>query len=189
MLFIQRSLSIIVIVITAFNPALASQNPGAHVHGQALLQVALEGERIEVVFETPAANLVGFEYKPGTDAERKLVAEVRQWLKSTPLVNTAASTCRVEHASVSTTLDQDTHYKHGHDEHEGEHGHDEDADSHSEFEVSQQLVCNVAPGENLVTPLLSRYPSINTLNIDWVTANAQGSTRLETGGTGFRLTR
>jgi hypothetical protein len=202
---VKHSLALAVMAATFLNPAHASENPGAHVHGQASMQVASEGKRIDVIFKTPAANLVGFEYEPKTGAEQKAVAEARKWLTETPLVNTAASACRVEQATVNTTHDKNNHNEHGdhhgHDDHHEDHkgeGHHEDeehdhqaeeTDSHSEFEVSQHLVCNGVPGENLMTPLLTRYPSINSLSIDWVTENNQGGTRLEAGSTEFRLSR
>ncbi len=185
MILIKQSLALAVIAAAVLDHAHASENPGAHVHGQASMQVASEGKRIDVIFNTPAANLVGFEYKPKTGAEQKAVAEAREWLTATPLVTTAASTCRVEQASVSTT-----HDKGNHNEHHEEHDHQaEETDSHSEFEVFQHLVCNGVPGENLVTPLLTRYPSITSLRIDWVTENNQGGTRLDGDSTEFRLSR
>ena len=35
----------------------------AHIHGLATLTLALEGNSLEIEFESPAANLVGFEHR------------------------------------------------------------------------------------------------------------------------------
>lgn len=191
MILIKQPLALAVMAAAVLSPALASENPGAHVHGQASMQIALEGKRIDVIFETPAANLVGFEYEPKTGAEHKAVAEARQWLKSTPLVNTAASTCRVEQAAVSAFHDNNEghHDEHHHSDHHEHERHQEVGESHSEFEVSQLLVCDSAPAENVVTLLLTQYPAITGLSIDWVSENGQGNTRLEAGETLVQLSR
>ncbi|MEX0604757.1 MAG: DUF2796 domain-containing protein [Marinobacter sp.] len=197
MIFTRRPLTLAFLSAVIFTPTFAAENPGAHVHGQASMQVALEGERIDVIFETPADNLVGFEYEPKTEAERKAVEDARQWLTSTPLVNTAASDCRVDQASVSTSHDNhkdhrnhDDHGKHEDEAHPDGHGHHQkEAESHSEFEVSQRLICDGIEDANVVTPLLTKYPSITALSIDWVTENSQSNIRLEAGETRISLDR
>lgn len=201
MTFALPPLALACLSAAVFTPALAAENPGAHVHGQASMQVAVDGGRIDVIFETPAANLVGFEYKPATGAERIAVEEARQWLERTPLINTADSACRVEQASVSNS--HDDHQGHeDHGEHEEEH-HDDHGDhtgghnkhhqqtdaSHSEFEVSQLLVCDATSNQNLVTPVLTKYPAITALSVDWVNKDGQGNTRLEAGESRIRLGR
>ena len=41
----------------------------AHVHGHAKLFVVLEGNVLELLFESPAINLLGFEHKPESDQQ------------------------------------------------------------------------------------------------------------------------
>lgn len=201
MRFAIRPFALACLSAAVFIPAFAAENPGAHVHGQASMQVAIEGERIDVIFETPAANLVGFEYKPTTGAERKAMEEARQWLESTPLINTADSACRVAQASVTSSHDdhqdhdnhgvqEEEHHDH-HGEHTGEHNehHQQTDESHSEFEVSQLLDCDATSGQNLVTPVLTKYPAITGLSVDWVNEDGQGNTRLEAGESMIRLGR
>lgn len=43
----------------------------AHVHGIAKLDVALEGPQITLAFTSPLDNLLGFEHRPRTDAQRR----------------------------------------------------------------------------------------------------------------------
>lgn len=54
---------------------------GAHQHGVAMLDIAVEARRIVVQLDTPLDNLVGFERAPRTDAERKRVDEAIARLK------------------------------------------------------------------------------------------------------------
>jgi hypothetical protein len=58
--------------------ALAS---GAHQHGVATLDIAVDARQIVVQFDTPLDNLVGFERAPRTDSERKRADEAVARLK------------------------------------------------------------------------------------------------------------
>jgi len=64
----------------------AHQPPGqpplaTHEHGNAHLNLALEGSVLEIEFASPAMNLLGFEHAARSDAERASVAEVRARLE------------------------------------------------------------------------------------------------------------
>lgn len=170
--------------------ALASDNPSAHEHGRALIQAAFEGTRIDLVLESPAYNLAGFEHAPRTDNEKAHLADIRQWLNAHPLVTTAQGTCNITSATVELigmeTPEEDDHEGHhdhhdDHDEHGG-HGHDDHDHSqatHSEFEVSQQIECETNPvGQTLTTPLLSQFDKLQELAVEWVHSSGQGSARL-----------
>jgi hypothetical protein len=39
---------------------------GAHVHGLAILNLALDGQQIRIELHSPAANIVGFEHAPAS---------------------------------------------------------------------------------------------------------------------------
>ncbi len=52
----------------------------AHQHGLATLDIALEGDRLELAFESPAASVVGFEHAPRTPAQREARKRASQWL-------------------------------------------------------------------------------------------------------------
>lgn len=62
--------------IAASGLALASlaQAAGAHEHGVARLDVAVDAKRVSILLETPLENLLGFEREPKTDAEREKAA-------------------------------------------------------------------------------------------------------------------
>ena len=173
--------------------AWAADNPGAHEHGHARLQLAVEDTRVELIFTSPAHNLAGFEHAAKTDAEKHRLANVRQWLSDNPLINTTSRDCVVD--SVEVTLGSDDS-SHGHDAHrhdnehshhdEEQHDHEANSESHRDYEVSQQLQCNESlRGAALVTPLLAEFPALKELDIEWVSPEGQGSLTLETAGEVF----
>lgn len=173
----------------------ASDNPGAHQHGHAELQVALDGNQIDLIFTSPAYNLLGFEHRARTDDQKALVKETEEWLESTPLINTPDASCKVASAEVyheagdgSGDHHDHGHDSNGHDHHEhNEHEHSEGY-GHSDFEVTQVLNCTgLASAEALLIPLTERFPEIEDLGVQWVWSGGQGSTRLEQPESSFSL--
>lgn len=220
------------------SPALtnAADNPGSHQHGAAQLQLAIDGNRIDLLLQSPAHNLLGFEHSPKTDEQRAQVAELIEWMESTPLVQANNADCRLDSAKLVAGSpghsghhgkhghhghhegDYAEHYRehhgeyppeghqghhgehHGHDgekHHEGEHKdhhhgkhHDDANDGHSDASVNQSLTCDGLDAETtLTTPLLTQYPGIEQLDVQWVGPSGQGAVRLQPGQDTFRLTQ
>lgn len=54
-----------------------------HVHGLIQLDIAVEQDKMLVILKCPAESLIGFEYRPKTDEEKKIVQKVKtMWKKS-----------------------------------------------------------------------------------------------------------
>ncbi|EHJ05626.1 ZrgA family zinc uptake protein [Marinobacter manganoxydans] len=167
--------------IASAGPVLASDNPGAHQHGHAELQLAIKGEQIDLLFTSPAYNLVGFEHRARSDDQKALVNEVTNWLGQTPLADTSEGGCAVMNAVV--------HHQAGGDDHGHSHGHDHpDESSHSDFEVTQTLSCpGLGSSQALATPITTRFSGIEHLGVQWVRPQGQGSARLGHGESRFEL--
>ncbi|WP_296935099.1 DUF2796 domain-containing protein [uncultured Marinobacter sp.] len=169
-------------ILTA-SATFASDNPGAHQHGHAELQLAQEGKQIDLIFTSPAYNLLGFEYRARSDEQKALVEQVTNWLGQTPLADTREGSCTVMNAVV--------HHQAGSDDHGHNDGHDHDhpnESSHSDFEVTQTLNCSgLQASQSLVTPLTTRFSGIEHLGIQWVWSEGQGSTQLGHGESTFEL--
>lgn len=180
--------AILAATILTAGSTFASDNPGAHQHGHAELQLAIDGNQIDLIFTSPAYNLLGFEHRARTDEEKALVTQTTTWLGETPLVDTAEAGCTVMNAVV--------HHQAGGDDNGHDHGHahdhddkheDENGSTHSDFEVTQTLSCTkLDASEELSTPLTERFPVIEHLSIEWVSSGGQGSGRLDHGETSFR---
>lgn len=79
---------------------------GAHQHGIATLDIAVEARRIVVLFDTPLDNLVGFERAPRNEAERQRVAEAVARLKDGERLFgfDAAAGCKLARSSLDSAL-------------------------------------------------------------------------------------
>ncbi|MCK9800696.1 DUF2796 domain-containing protein [Pseudomonas sp. MAFF 302030] len=120
---------------------------GAHEHGVARLNAALDGKNLELELESPAMNLVGFEHAASTDADKAKVAAARAQLEH-PLALFSlpkAAGCVVAKQELESPLfgDKPDADDHDHDDDD----HDEDADGHehhhehSEIHAHYQFTC------------------------------------------------
>lgn len=172
------------VVATMPGATLAADNPGSHQHGHADLQIAIDGEHIDVFLLSPAANLVGFEQAPTNDQQRQAVAGLTAWASQTPLINTLAGSCTVNSADVHATWPKNDDHNHGH-----EHGHDHHS-GHADFEISQALACpGLAAGAELETGLMARFAAVEQIDVQWVSPQGQGGSRLTPEQSRFRLSR
>ncbi|MDK8463003.1 DUF2796 domain-containing protein [Marinobacter sp. SS13-12] len=160
----------------------AADNPGAHEHGHARLQLAIEKNSIDLMFTSPAYNLAGFEHEARTDEERNRLAEIKQWLNTTPLVNVDDASCRITAAAVELG-GEDTDDTHGHDHHD-----DDEKTSHREYDVSQQLQCQgMGANREFTSALMEKFENLEELTVEWVSQSGQGSARLTPSNRAFTV--
>ena len=107
----MRARSLILATLLLSAPALAADTTASrqqppHQHGAANLQVSLDGRVLQIAFDGPADNVLGFEHAPRTDAQKKAVARAEQQLKQplqlfeTPL----AAQCEAQPPQVEMKL-------------------------------------------------------------------------------------
>lgn len=157
--------------------ALAADNPGAHEHGQAQLQLVLSNNQIELMFTSPAYNLAGFEHQARTSQEKQRLADVHDWLKTTPLITRASGGCTITAAQVRLGGEPHDHHNHG-----------DHSSSHRDFEVTQQLNCEADADDGIFrSGLPARFPELEVLTVEWVGPSGQGSARVTSAAPTFRL--
>lgn len=165
-------------------PGLASASPqghGPHVHGLAHLQVALAGADLEIVFRSPAANIIGFEHAPATAAEQRALAaalerfrDAEQMLRLDPAAECSPRQARVEHTGTGAGNADASHHQHEHG-HGHDSGHAPETDAgHSEIQAHYRFVCQSPQRlQNLSVDLLQEFPGIETLEVQVVTPERQ----------------
>ncbi|MGE7960444.1 DUF2796 domain-containing protein [Pseudomonas sp. NPDC089530] len=149
---------------------------GAHEHGVARLNAALDGQTLELELESPAMNLVGFEHAASTDADKAKVAAVRAQLEK-PLALFSlppAAGCVVAQQELESPLfgdqpDADEHDE-GHDAAGHEHHHE-----HSEIHARYQFTC-ATPGalKSLdLAGLFKTFPATQKIQVQLISPNGQ----------------
>lgn len=131
-LFPLASLAVVALAAQAEEP----RQLGAHVHGVSHLDVAIEGQTLEMALAAPGMDIVGFEHAPSSPAGETAVAEALAALRS-PLalfVLPKAAGCTVESAEAALELEEHHHdhdEDHDHEKHEDDHDHEaHDHDKH-----------------------------------------------------------
>jgi hypothetical protein len=141
---------------------------GAHVHGVARLDMALDGRTLELELDTPAMNIVGFEHAATTDADKMKLALARETLlKPHGLFSIPeAAGCTVVKAKLESPLFGDKDDDGDADEHEHEH---------SEIHGHYQFTCSVPAVLNKLdlTQLFTSFPATQTIQVQLVTPKRQ----------------
>jgi hypothetical protein len=162
----------------------------AHVHGQAQLEIAVEGERLTIRLESPLDNLLGFERAPRTDDERRAVQRMIARLSGGNaqfLPNTAAECAQLDVRLDSPVLGGDlsvhrtVEEKHPdpgaakaarHDDHD--HG-----EEHGELTATWHFRCaRPAALRELTVKLFQDFPGLQRVDAVALGANGQSASRL-----------
>jgi hypothetical protein len=125
--------------------ALASETLDSHEHGSANLNIAIDNNLISIRFESPAVNIVGFEYQPNDEEQQARVTKAENMLSNFEATFNLKGepNCQVLQSSANWISDHDEHSEHENDISKTDHAdhseHDNDIaksdhDSHSEHE-------------------------------------------------------
>jgi len=146
---------------------------GKHEHGVASLNVALDGQTLEIQLQSPAMNLVGFEHEAKSDADKAKVAAARQHLEQPQAL--FALPIEAKCALQDSELDSPLFGGHAHDEHEhaDEHGH-------SDIDASYRFAC--ANAEALQTlelgSFFGTFPGTEKLEVQLIGPSGQQGAEL-----------
>jgi len=180
----SRTPSLLIALSLAASPAplLAAE---AHVHGQANLGVAIDGETLTLMLESPTDSLVGFEHAPGSDLERAAVARMKETLEQADklFLPTAAAECRLASVELHSLLldgedGPEPAHEAGHedDEHEGHEGHaDLDGDFTFRCAHPEQL-------HDLEVRLFDAFPRLKKVKVAVVAPQGQKAADLTATG-------
>ena len=173
----------------------------AHVHGEAILQLVIDDSGALATFKSPAADIVGFERHPETDAEKQAVADALAQLSDFTALFTLpeAAGCTIDHAHADFEVEAagDDHEDHDHHE-EGEEHHDEDEHhedhdehehhdedemqaegGHAEFHAEFEMTCaDTSSLTSLQTSVFDLFPSLEGLEVEVVTPAGQSGAEL-----------
>ena len=120
----------------------------SHTHGDAMLAIVSENNRISIEFETPLFNLLGFEYAPVSDAEKVRVAFVEQTLADPQNLIRFNADAKCTYLPFNSKVELfDDHGEDEHDDHDEDHDedhdddHEENSDNHTDVILNYELTC------------------------------------------------
>jgi len=156
---------------------------GAHDHGHATLNLVQEGKTIQLMLESPAVNIIGFEHAATTPQEKQKIEKALELLKQGEKLFSfpAATQCVQTEVEVESEL---TELAAHHDESKEEssthkESHHDEPEGHSEFEVNYQFVCNTpAALDTLKVHIFELFPLTEEIEAQVVTDKRQFATEL-----------
>jgi len=169
---------------------------GAHDHGHATLNIVQEGKNIELMLESPAANIVGFEHAPKNAEEEQLVDNALEALKKgtqlfafSPSAQCTQTGVEIESELAEHSDHEDEHEESGHDAHEDKHddeheesdhnAHEDEHEGHSDFAIHYQFACNNPSSlASLEVQFFKQFPLTEEIDAQIVTDKRQFAAEL-----------
>jgi hypothetical protein len=125
----------------------------AHVHGEAELNIVIDGNEVLVAFISPLENLLGFEHKPETHEQQHAYDDLQTQLNSyEALIDVVDAECK----------QIDVH---------AEEPYSDRHDSHAEWHAEYHLNCDRFTAIKPV--LFSNYPGIEKLTVQLISEQGQ----------------
>ena len=115
----------LVCLFVSFQISAQVRQKDSHEHGAANLMLVIEGDKLQIGIEVPSDSLIGFEYFPKSQSDRRSFNKAIKILSDPSKIFSTPDDveCLLTGLNVSQTLFSGEG-KHGHDDHD-EHGHEE----------------------------------------------------------------
>ena len=146
---------------------------GSHEHGAAQMTMAVGETGLEIMLETPAVNVFGFEHKAQSEEDKKTLSLRKAILEnSTSLfrINAEAACTELKTEIESPLLAA-----------KKDHAHE----AHNDVDVSWRFQCKDTKAlKNVTVKLFSAFPnSFEHIKVDWITPTTASTITLNNDGT------
>lgn len=142
---------------------------GAHIHGEAVLNLVLDDNALYIELESPAINLIGFEHQPINDEQASILLKAKQMLTSADrLFHFATAHCSLENVVIEVPYMKN--------EHQDRHSRQEEQHEHADFHASYTFQCEQTKDLTAISiKLFSLFPAIQNIKVQWIFQDKQGS--------------
>jgi len=142
---------------------------GAHEHGTASLNIAIENSSLYIELESPAMNIVGFEHQPTNDKQTRAVKQATNLLKKATqqFGLPVAAQCTVSNIQVKSPLLIKQ---------------EKPTDEHSEFHASYIFNCkNISALININVMLFKTFKRMSEIDVQLISSTGQTIKELTAG--------
>lgn len=151
-------------ITTTAAPSVHHDPQTVHVHGMTEIQMLIGVNQIEILLESPAIDIVGFERTAKTKMEKQQVLDAKA------ILSRPASLFHINDIRCSTV----TSIVNVHGLLENDHPHTKQS-AHSGIKANYQLSCPAIDAlKSIEFKIFSHFPNISELNIQWVSETEQG---------------
>jgi hypothetical protein len=189
----QRLLNFLILVLCC-QVSLASsvENPNAHTHGLAHMNILYEAGQLLVELETPAANMLGFEHMPQNTKEWQQLNKLKHKLNRAENIIVLTPSCELKNVDVELPFSEEKEAKSDkHNEHSNQHhatdehptqqnneAHDEHQDAHQNIHLNYTWQCNEVLPPILYIPVFNHFSGFEKIKVQWVSNGKQGALEL-----------
>jgi hypothetical protein len=193
----MKSFKPITVLLTSLIAALSSfqilavETLDSHKHGSANLNIAIDNKVIAIHFESPAVNIIGFEYQPNDEAQRSLISAAKSKLSN--FANSYELQGEPNCLMISSSADWVS--EHSESEHsESEHSEQDETvgasleTEHAEFVVEFELQCEQINNLTAIdVSLLALFPAIDEIDTQVIYTGGQIKQELTRNNTLIKL--
>jgi len=153
-------------LLIPFKQVESATSLGAHEHGSATLNIAVDGDSLFLEFDSPAVNIVGFEHAAKTSQQTTAIKQSIEKLQNFDEVLQLSDNAHCRLISVSADL-------------VSERGVDSTTDGHTEFHAEYHLDCkNIDQLDYIDVKLLLLFPAIENLDVQAILSDRQTAAEL-----------
>ena len=168
-------------------------NPEAHTHGQGQMTVIYEAGQqheigqLQIELITPAANLLGFEHKPHTQAQWQQVNELRQTLNTPDALLTLTPACELQASDLNLPFAEEVPPEHNGADHNVEHHAEHSHPTHHDIHVHYEWLCKGPKPPSIHVPGFKRFSAFEKIQVQWIANNKQGAALLDKNNTALEI--
>jgi hypothetical protein len=161
--------------IATISTTTIAQAQTAHQHGVASLNIAIAKQNLIIELQTPADNILGFEFMPKTDQQKQKLSDSLSLLKQADSLFEIAKLagCSLKLVQIDNPFESEK-------AHDKEHKKHDEHDTHTNFKIHYSYSCQQADKLSKLnaTGLFNHFPNFETLNVQWVNEQKQSATTL-----------
>jgi ABC-type nickel/cobalt efflux system permease component RcnA len=161
----------------------------AHVHGEAQLLIAQEGDILEIAFLSPAMNIVGFEHQPKNETQTHAIEAAIETLKQPDLLFRLPSDAKCNPVTIEVESPLSKHDGHKHEHaHEDKHEHAHEEETHSDFTSHYHYQCgDISRLGQIEIELFKRFPGTEVIEVQSISNKGQQKIDLTPGESSLEL--
>lgn len=144
----------------------------SHQHGHAVLTLVLEGNEMQLAFQSAAQSVVGFEHQPATvEQQQEVAAAIAVFKQAHWFSFNADANCELAQADASTDLAEPQAHA-----------------GHADFYANYQLLCQrPARLSELQLHIFKLLPTLEHMDVQWIINAQQGAAEATLGSSIIRF--
>lgn len=153
---------------------------GSHVHGEAVMNIAIEGKKLAVELDSPLFNFTGFEHEAETKDDKQALQQAIAGLQNADklLLLPMAANCILRDADVElgTEVGHDENHERHEEHHDGyekhaDHEHDEheQGESHQDIHAAYVFSCAKPEAINKIGfAFFKQFPELQAIKVNLI---------------------